>query len=87
MKFNVTDIDWDTETDDGEGPECCSCHHFSDLPETLTIEIDDRYDTNPPLNVSLSNEREYEDIIEDIINQLSDTHGWCVNNCTITRVE
>ena len=87
MKFNVTDIDWDTENDDGNEPECCSCHHFSDLPKTLTVELDDKYGTNPPLNVSLSNEREYEDIIEDILNHMSDTHGWCVNNCKITRVE
>jgi len=87
MLFSVTEIDWDTTNDDGNAPECCSCHHFSDLPKTLTIEIDDKYDTNPPLNVSLSNEREYEDIIEDIVNQLSDTYGWCVNNCRIIRVE
>ena len=87
MIFKVTEIYWDTETDDGDAPECCSCHQFSDLPETLTIEIDDKYDTNPPLNVSLSNEQEYEDIIEDIINRLSDNYSWCVNTCRIMRVE
>lgn len=81
MLFKVTDIDWDIETDDGDEPD------LNDLPETLTIEIDDKYGTNPPLNVSLSNEREYEDIIEDILNQMSDTHAWCVNNCTITRIQ
>ena len=80
MLFSVTEIDWDTTNDDDNAPE-------NDLPKTLTIEIDDKYDTNPPLNVSLSNEREYEDIIEDIVNQLSDTYGWCVNNCRIIRVE
>ena len=80
MLFSVTEIDWDTTNDDGNAPE-------NDLPKTLTIEIDDKYDTNPPLNVSLSNEQEYEDIIEDIINRLSDTHGWCVNNCRITRIQ
>ena len=81
MLFKVTDIDWDIETDDGDEPD------LNDLPETLTIEIDDKYGTNPPLNVSLSNEREYEDIIEDILNHMSDTHAWCVNNCTITRIQ
>ena len=87
MLFNVTEIDWDTETDDGNAPECCSCHHLSDLPETLLVELNDHYNPKPPLDISLSNEPDYEDIIEDIIEQLSDTHGWCVNNCRITRVE
>ena len=81
MLFKITDIDWDTETDDGEEPD------LNDLPQTLMIEIDDRYDINPPLNIAFSNEQEYEQIIEDIVNQLSDTHAWCVNNCTITRIQ
>ena len=87
MIFKVTEIDWDLTTDDGNAPECCSCHHVSDLPETLLVELNDRYNAKPPLNISLSNEPEYEDIIEDVIDQLSDTHGWCVNTCRITRVE
>lgn len=87
MIFEITDIDWDTETDDGNAPECCSCHDLSDLPQTLTVELDDKYDTHPPLNISLSNEQEYEQIIEDIVNQISDTHAWCVNNCRITRTK
>jgi len=81
MLFEIKDIDWDTETDDGEEPD------LNDLPETLLIELNDRYDPKPPLNISLSNKPEYEDIIEDIVNQLSDTHAWCVNNCTITRIQ
>ena len=81
MLFKVTEIDWDTETDDGNAPD------ENDLPETLLIELNDRYDPKPPLNISLSNEPEYENILEDIIDQLSDTHGWCVNNCRIIRVE
>lgn len=87
MLFKVTDIDWDIETDDDDKPECCSCHHFNDLPETLIVEIDDRYNINPPFNVPLSNEQEYEHIIEEILNHMSDTHAWCVNNCMITRLQ
>ena len=87
MLFKVTEIDWDTETDDGNAPECCSCHHKNDLPETLLIELDDNYDSIPPLDTVLSNERMYEEIIEDVVDQLSDTHGWCVNNCRITRIQ
>ena len=80
MLFKITEIDWDNKTDDGEAL-------VSDLPETLLVELNDRYSPKPPLNTSLSNEPEYEDIIEDIVEQLSDTHGWCVNNCRIIRVE
>ena len=80
MLFNVSEIDWDTETDDDKTD-------LPDLPETLTVELDDKYGTHPLLNISLSNEQEYEDIIEDIINQLSDIHGWCVKNCRITRIQ
>ena len=87
MIFKVTEIYWDTETDDGDAPECCSCHHFSDLPKTLLVKLDDNYDSIPPLDTVLSNERMYEEIIEDVVGQLSDAHGWCVNTCRIMRVE
>ena len=80
MLFKVTEIDWDLTSDDND-PEP------TNLPEIVVIELNDRYNPKPPLDISLSNEPEYEDIIEDIIEQLSDTHGWCVNNCRITRVE
>jgi hypothetical protein len=80
MLFKVTELYWDFSTDDGD-------QEPTRIPKTLLVKLDDNYDSVPPLNAVLSNERTYEDIIEDVINQISDTHGWCVNNCRITRVE
>lgn len=83
MKFKIYDIEWDTETDDGDAPECCSCHHFSDLPtEYITNEVNGQHWEIVPDVGAVT----LDDVTEDIITLMSDIHGWCINDCKIERI-
>jgi hypothetical protein len=75
MKFKIYDIDWDTETDDGEGP-------VDQLPTEYITELNgQRWEIVPEVGaVTL------DDVTEDIINVMSDIHGWCINDCKIERI-
>lgn len=85
MIFEITDIDWDTDIDTD----------LDKLPKTATLEFElgsfytkyNIFPNNIPLNKSLASNNDYDDIVEDIINHLSDNYDWRINNCTITRIQ
>ena len=82
MIFEITDIDWDTDSNTD----------LDKLPKIATLEFElesfyTKYNIFPTLNKSLTSNNDYDDVVEDIINHLSDNYGWCINNCTITRIQ
>ena len=83
MKYNVTNIDWDLEDDENtlQTSEI-------DLPNFVTINIDfDDYVEQPDINESIESINKYDNLVEIILNEITDTYGWCINNCNIKRVE
>jgi len=99
MIFEITDIDWDTDinTDNAYLDEISEDidSNLDELPKTATLEFElesfyTKYNIFPnsiTLNKSLTSNNDYDDIVEDIINHLTDNYGWCINNCTITRIQ
>jgi len=99
MIFEITDIDWDTDinTDNAYLNEISEDidSNLDELPKTVTLEFElesfyTKYNIFPNtiiLNKSLASNNDYDDIVEDIINHLTDNYGWCINNCTITRIQ
>jgi len=85
MIFEITDIDWDTDSNTD----------LDELPKIATLEFElesfytkyNIFPNNITLNKSLTSNNDYDDIVEDIINHLSDSFGWCINNCAITRIQ
>jgi len=72
MMFDVTDIEWDVE--DAE----------VDLPDAMLVVLETERDIE--MGKSLTNDNMHDDIVEEIINSLTDEFGWCILNCTIKRV-
>ena len=99
MLFKITDIDWDTDinTDNAYLDQISEDidNNLDELPKIVTLEFEleffsTKYNIFPntiPLNKSLASNNNYDDIVEDIINHLTDNYGWCINNCTITRIQ
>jgi len=99
MIFEITDIDWDTDinTDNTYLDQISEDidSNLDELPKTVTLEFElesfsTKYNIFPntiTLNKSLASNNDYDDIVEDIINHLTDNYGWCINNCTITRIQ
>jgi len=99
MIFEITDIDWDTDvnTDNAYLDEISEDidSNLDELPKTVTLEFElesfctkyNIFPNNITLNKSLASNNDYDDIVEDIINHLTDNYGWCINNCIITRIQ
>ena len=72
MLFEITNINWDVEDNDVE------------LPESMFVELECNRDIE--IGKSLTSDNDNDDIVDEIINALTDEFGWCILGCTIKRV-
>lgn len=69
MKYKATNIEWDT--DDVKDDE------LPDLPKTVKINFP-KY-----LNVNTGKIVDYDLVIDDVLNYISNKYGFCIKNCVI----
>ncbi|MFA5626071.1 MAG: hypothetical protein WC965_01040 [Thiohalomonadaceae bacterium] len=76
MKYRVTDIEYDTETDWDE-QDRDEQETLDALPTTLVIELD-----LDDIGYELSDQE-----AADVVDAVSDETGWLVNSCAIERLD